>query len=117
MTQENNTQLSLLDPTRWGLPAQAVDGLPDALHRFWEHYRACFRTRTRDRSESARNYPSALLRMKTKRNLAEIGRVVEESGENIQHFMSNSPWLAQAVFRRVQVDIAVTPALQQGGLC
>jgi len=115
MRQENNTQQSLLDPTRWGLPVGVVDELPDVLYRFWRHYRSCFRTRTRDQSPHAYDYLSALLRMEGKRNFAEIGRNVKESSDNIQHFMSNSPWSAQAVFRQVQADIAATPALQQGG--
>ena len=115
MTQENDIQQSLLDPTRWGLPAEAVDGLPDHLWCFWQHYQSCFHTCTRDQSEHGYDYLSALLRMEEKRNFAEIGRNVKESGENIQHFMSNSPWSAQAVFRQVQADIAATPALQHGG--
>ena len=115
MTQEHDTQRSLLDPTRWGLPAAAVDELPDHLRCFWRHYQPCFRTCTRDQSEHGYDYLSALLRMEEKRNFAEIGRTVKESGENIQHFMSNSPWSAQAVFRQVQADIAATPALQHGG--
>ena len=89
MTQEHNTQGSLLDPTRWGLPAKAVDELPDDLQCFWQHYRSCFRTCTRDQSGHGYDYLSALLRMEEKRNFAEIGRTVKESSENIQHFMSN----------------------------
>lgn len=38
------------------------------------------------------------------------------SPQNIQHFMSNSPWDARLVFWQVQREIARTPALQQGGV-
>jgi SRSO17 transposase len=52
--------------------------------------------------------------MKEKRNFAGIGRTTGQAGENIQHFMSNSPWSAQAVYMQVQEKIAATPTLQIG---
>ena len=83
---------------------------------FWVRFRHCFWTKTRDQSAYAYHYLSGLLRMKKKRNFAGIGRATEQSGENIQHFMSNSPWSAQAVYRQVQDEIAATPELRNGGM-
>jgi SRSO17 transposase len=40
----------------------------------------------------------------------------EEDGQNLQQFMSDSPWEAQAVIRQVQREIANTSGLQQGGV-
>jgi SRSO17 transposase len=57
--------------------------------------------------------------MKTGRNFANIARRVvnpEEDGQNLQQFMSDSPWEAQAVIRQVQREIANTSGLQQGGV-
>jgi SRSO17 transposase len=54
--------------------------------------------------------------MKKKRNFVGIARATEQSGENIQHFMSNSPWPAQVVYRQVQDEIAATPELRAGGI-
>jgi len=54
--------------------------------------------------------------MKEKRNFAGIGRATGQSGENIQHFMTNSPWEAQPVYRQVQAEISATPELRQGGM-
>lgn len=105
-----------MDPTRWGLPAQAVDELPERLVQFWSRYRYCFWTQTHDQSELAYHYLSGLLRMQTPRNFAEIGRQTEISGERIQHFMSNSPWSKVVVCEQVQTDILDTPALQAGVL-
>jgi hypothetical protein len=34
----------------------------------------------------------------------------------MQHFMSNSPWSAQAVIQHVQAEIAATPELRGGVL-
>jgi len=95
---------------------EAVDELPERLEAFWSHYRPCFQTRTRDQSGHAYDYLSSQLRLTTDRNFATIGRTVGEAGENIQHFMSNSPWLAGAVYKQVQADITATPALQTGGV-
>jgi SRSO17 transposase len=54
--------------------------------------------------------------MTKKRNYASIARTTGQSGENIQHFMTNSPWSAQAVYRQVQAEIAATPELRSGGM-
>jgi SRSO17 transposase len=57
--------------------------------------------------------------MKTGRNYANIARRVSdpmEDGQNLQQFMSDSPWEAQAVIRKVQEEIACTPSLQAGGM-
>jgi len=93
-----------------------VDELPEQLEKFWHHYRFCFWTRTRDQSPLAYHYLSGLLRMKAKRNFAEIGRQTEVSGERMQHFMTNSPWVKDAVCRQVQADISATPPLHGGVL-
>jgi SRSO17 transposase len=116
MTEQHNLPSSLLDPGRWGLPAKAVDELPDRLQRLWQRYRLCFHTRTRDPSRRAYDYLSALLRMEEKRNFAEIGRTMEQAGENIQHFMSNSPWQAGKVCQQVHTEIKATPTLHGGAL-
>jgi SRSO17 transposase len=116
MTEQHNSSPSLLDPTRWGLPTEAVTELPGCLRRFWQRYRLCFHARTRDQSGRAYDYLSALLRMEEKRNFAEIGRTMKESGENIQHFMSNSPWQGGKVCRQVQTEIKATPTLHGGAL-
>lgn len=54
--------------------------------------------------------------METDRNFANIGREVGISDQNLQHFMSNSPWSAQTVYRRVQDEIKQTLGLQSGGV-
>jgi len=54
--------------------------------------------------------------MDAKRNFANIGRKTDTPGQNIQHFMSNSPWSAQEVIRRVQREVATKPGLRQGGV-
>ena len=59
---------------------------------------------------------SGQLRMPEKRNFANIGFNTGVSGQNIQHFMSNSPWSAWAVIQQVQVEIAATLGLEQGGV-
>jgi SRSO17 transposase len=90
--------------------------LPEWLESFWQRYANCFKTKTRDTSEYAYHYLSALLRMQTKRNYTNIGRATGVPGENIQHFMSNSPWSAQAVLEQVWQELKTTPGLERGGV-
>jgi len=61
---QKTVELDMLDPQRWGLPAEAVADLGDRLRRFWWRFRDCFKTRTRDASEHAWTYLRGLLSMK-----------------------------------------------------
>lgn len=98
------------------MPRQAVSSLGHRLYTFWERFREDFRTTTRDGSGYAYHYLSGLLRMDTKRHFAGIGREVGISGQNLQHFMSESPWSGPAVCRRVQEELKATPELIAGGV-
>jgi SRSO17 transposase len=51
--------------------------------------------------------------MDTKRNFANIGRKVEVPGQNLQHFMSNSPWSAADLIAAVQNEIKAHPSFQK----
>ncbi|MCH8294563.1 transposase [Candidatus Poribacteria bacterium] len=113
-TPEKN---SLFDEKRWGLPAEAVADLAERLRRIWSRFRACFTTQTRDTSEHAFVYLRGLLTMDQKRNYANISRRVidpKEDGQNLQHFMSDSPWKGQAVFAQIQTEIQQRPKLRGG---
>lgn len=107
---------SVLAPQRWGLSPELSQELPERLQGFWEQYAECFKTKTRDTSEYAYHYLSGLLRMETKRNYTNIGRATGISGENIQHFMSNSPWSTQTVLEQVREEIKGMPGLERGGV-
>ena len=98
------------------MPRQAVCNLGHRLHAFWERFRDDFKTQTRDGSFYAYHYLSGLLRMDTKRHFAGISREVGISGQNLQHFMSESPWSGQAVCRQVQEELKATPELTGGGV-
>jgi len=57
--------------------------------------------------------------METKRNFANIARRVidpEDDGQNLQQFISDSPWSGQAVFDQIQAEIRERPELQGGML-
>jgi SRSO17 transposase len=57
--------------------------------------------------------------MDTDRTYANIARRVvdpADDGQNLQQFMTDSPWSAQAVIEKVQHELAATPALQSGGV-
>lgn len=71
------------------------------------------RTQTRDTSEYGLDYISGLLRMETKRNMANIGRKTETSGQNLQHFISNSPWSGTDLITAVQQEIKGHPAFEK----
>ena len=51
--------------------------------------------------------------MHTQRNLANVGRQTAMSGQNLQHFISNSPWSSRALVEAIQDEIKVHPAFAQ----
>src|SRR5919202_3048697 len=112
-------ELGIFEPERWGLPAEAIAGLADRLHTLWTRFRPCFQTTPRDASSHAWVYLRGVLTMTSKRTFANIARRIvdpADDGQALQQFMSDSPWSAQAVIRQVQTELAVTPALQHGGI-
>jgi len=108
---------ALFDPRRWGLLPEVVGQLADRLYQFWLRFRGCFKTQTRDTSQKAYEYLRGQLTMDNERNFANMDRTLNGGdGQSLQHFMSNSPWSGQAVFRQIQDEIKATPALQQGSI-
>ncbi len=109
----------VFDRQRWGLPEEAVSDLAARLRRTWSRFRDCFKTRTRDTSENAWVYLRGLLTMETRRNYSNIvRRVVEidESGQGLQQFMSDSPWGEAKVFVQIQKEIQQRTELAGGML-
>jgi SRSO17 transposase len=104
------------DPDRWGVSPAAIPALAERLQGFCGRYAGCFRTATRDASRYAAPYVGALLRMDGKRSFANIGRQVGLAGQNVQHFVSNSPWSSAGVLRQVRQEIAARPELPRGGV-
>lgn len=82
-----------------------IKGLGRRLRGFFADFRWCMRTETRDTSEYGLEYVSGLLRMKSGRTMTEIGRQTGVVGQNMQHFMSNSPWRSEAVIEAVQCQV------------
>jgi SRSO17 transposase len=116
---ETTEKPDIFNPQRWGLPQEAVLDLADRLRRTWVRYQRCFKTKTRDTSQYAFAYLRGLLTMKTDRNFANIARRVidlDDDGQNLQQFMSDSPWSERAVFVQIQVEIGQRPELSGGML-
>jgi SRSO17 transposase len=90
--------------------------LGERLYQHWERYADCFTTQTRDTSHYALDYLSGLLRMETDRHFTGIARTTGNSSQNIQHFMTHSPWSAQEVLGQVREEVAATAAFTTGGV-
>jgi len=102
--------------SRWGLASEVLADLGYRLQQFWRFYGQWTRTRTRDTSAYGLSYVSGLLRMKGTRNMAEIAREGRVAEQNMQHFMSKSPWSGRALIEQVQHAIGERAELQGGVL-
>lgn len=106
---------ALHDPRRWGLSSEAIGTLGERLYEFWQRFRGCFKTSTRDTSGRAYAYLRGQLPMDGERNFANMARnMTGDDGQALQHFMSTSPWSGPVVFRQIQAEITATPALAHG---
>jgi SRSO17 transposase len=101
---------------QWGLPLDEIRQLSQRLNRYYDHFRCCIRTKTRDTSEYGLQYVSGLLRMETGRTMAHIGRKTNVSTQNMHHFMSNSPWSGPTLVTAVQDDVKRHPEFQSGAM-
>ena len=110
---------SVFSAERWGLPLEAVKQLGDRLHQVWQRYHDCFTTRRHDTSDYALVYLKGLMLLPEKRNYKNIARKViapDTDGQDLQQFMSDSPWPPNAVFGQIQSEIRQTPRLAGGML-
>lgn len=111
-----NANDSITDPARWGVLLTETEQLGGRLRQFYERYRPYFRTTTRDTSAYGLQYLSGLLRMETQRTMANIGRKTAVPEQNMQHFISNSPWSSEGLITAVQDRIKAHPEFQTGAV-
>lgn len=97
---------------QWGLNLDEIEDLPERLTKFHQAYHNRMRTRTRDTSQYGLDYISGLLRMKTKRNINTIARTAGVPEQNMQQFMSDSPWSGHDLISVLQQDISAHPQFQ-----
>jgi SRSO17 transposase len=71
------------------------------------------RTSTRDTSQYGLDYIGGLLRMKTNRNINNIARTAGVPEQNMQQFISDSPWSGRDLIAVLQQDIGSHPHYQQ----
>ena len=71
------------------------------------------KTKTRDTSEFGYHYLSGLLRMESKRHISGIARVAGIPEQNLQQFITDSPWSAEDLIASLQQDISSLPYFQQ----
>ncbi|MCP4209627.1 MAG: IS701 family transposase [Shimia sp.] len=98
------------------MPLDEIEELDQRLVRVWKLFKRWMRTQTRDTSEYGLHYLSGLLRMDSRRNMANVGRQTGVDEQNMQHFMSNSPWSSRAVIEGVQEELKQRGELSQGAM-
>lgn len=98
---------------RWGLPLSEIPRLGDRFYTFCERFRPFMQTKTHDTSLYGVEYVSGLLRLPTKRNITEISRQTGIASQNMQQFMSDSPWAGARLIEAVQAQVKVHPAFAE----
>jgi SRSO17 transposase len=102
--------------SEWGLSLEVIAGLGKRLAGFYERYRVYLRTKTRDTSDYGLHYVSGLLRMESQRTMANIGRTSGIAEQNMQQFISDSPWSGPRLIAGVQAEISARAEYQSGSV-
>lgn len=74
------------------------------------------RTKTHDTSEYGVEYVSGLLRLEEKRNITHISRKIGIESQNMQQFISDSPWSGPGLIQAVQAQLKQHPIWEQGAI-
>ena len=74
------------------------------------------KTKTRDTSEYGYHYLSGLLRMESDRHINGIARVADIPEQNLQQFMTDSPWPSEDLIAILQQDIGHLAHYKQGSV-
>lgn len=110
------TQQSTPEMAQWGLPLAEILGLEDRLLDYYARYRVWTMTQTDDTSDYGFDYLSSLMRMETNRTMAGIARVSGVPVQNMQQYISDSPWSGPHLIGAIQREIKVHPASAEGSV-
>ena len=110
-TRQNTTRIE-----RWGLSLEAIMGLKSRLSEYYDRYRPYLVTRTNDTSDYGFHYLSSLMRMETKRTMANIARTSGVPIQNMQQFISDSPWSGARVIESICYEVSLRPEFSAGSV-
>lgn len=103
----------------WGITEETVIEMEEELKEVFDRHRTNFKTKTRDSSQHGWTVLKGYLLLETDRNYKNIDQKVngiDADGQNIQQFMSDSPWTWEGVFQQVHTDIKDIAELHNGTL-
>jgi SRSO17 transposase len=112
-----DTSLKIYDPSRWGLSDNDILLLSQKLRICFDSFKIALTTATRNTSEYGFDYLEGLITLDRRKNYSNISREVnswDDDSQQIQHFMSDSPWRAEDVFEILQSQIKEHSLLQDG---
>jgi SRSO17 transposase len=92
----------------WGLSIEIIDELGNELLSFYDQFKQFFKPRTRDVSHHGLTWFKGSLLMEGNRTYMDVSRKIIDpldDGQNIQHFMSDSPWKSRPIFDEIQGQI------------
>jgi len=100
----------------WGPSLDAIVGLESRLSKYHDRYRPYLMTRTDDTSDYGFHYLSCLMRMETKRTMANIARTSGVPIQNMQQFISDSPWSGPGLIEAVCHEVSLRPEFSAGSV-
>ena len=110
-TEQDGTEIE-----RWGLSLEEIMRLQERLSEYYDRYRLYMMTKTGDTSDYGFHYLSCLMRMETKRTMANIARTSGVPIQNMQQFISDSPWSGSHLIGAICNEISARPEFARGSV-
>ena len=86
------------------------------MSSFWRQYGLHTQTKTRDTRTYGYHYLSGILRIDKARTIAEISRTAGVPYQNMQHYISESPWSGPRVIEQARTEIVWHPYFKTGSI-
>lgn len=108
-----NTNTNALEVEGWGLSTAEIPHLRERFYQFAERFRPAMRTQTHDTSHYGEAYLSGLLRLQETRTYTAISRGQALPMQDMQQFMSDSPWQGIRVIEQVGQEVALHSVFEE----
>ena len=105
----NNNKNKLYDPDFWGINNQAIEKVKKIFSNLKKRFKKCFETRKTNLFKYAYIYIIGLINLEKNKTMLNISRLVKNASseyENIQYFISDSPWDGNKIFDKITKEVA-----------
>jgi SRSO17 transposase len=106
---KNNNKNKLYNPNYWGISNEAIEKVKKIFNNLKRRFKECFRTKKKNMFKYAYMYMIGLINIEKSKTMLNISRLVMNANyeyENIQYFISESPWESDKIFDKITKEVS-----------